>query len=160
MMSSVSVNPLREVCPWLAVIGILFLSACSTIQSPPTAQSVAGLTPVGTVTLTETVAGGATGGTGTLTFQGRSYPFTLVGSVIGLGGASQVHAVGEIYKLNRLADFEGLYAEGTGQTGIATSGKADLWMQNKAGVIMHLKGASEGVVLTLGSNEVLLTLAK
>jgi len=107
MMSSVSVNPLRGVYPWLAVIGILLLSACSTIQSPPTAQSIAGLTPVGTVTLTETVAGGATGGTGTLTFQGHSYPFTLVGSVIGLGGASQVHAVGEVYKLNRSFSING-----------------------------------------------------
>jgi len=40
------------------------------------------------------------------------------------------------------------------------SSKADLWMQDKAGVIMHLTGASEGVVLTLGRDEVFLTLVK
>lgn len=35
-----------------------------------TAQSIAGLTPSGAVTLNETVAAGVTGGTGALTFQG------------------------------------------------------------------------------------------
>lgn len=78
----------------------------------------------------------------------------LAGSVVGPGGASKLDAVGKVYKLNNLSDFEGLYSEGTGQVGLDTSNQADLWLQNEAGVIMHLTGASEGAVLSLGRSEV------
>ena len=37
----------------------------------------------------EIIAAGAAGGKGTLTFQGRSYPFKLVGGVTGGGGAAE-----------------------------------------------------------------------
>jgi hypothetical protein len=61
-----------------------------------------------------------------------------------------------VYKLNRLSDFEGLYSEGTGKAGLDldTSKRSELWLQNRAGVIMHLSGAREGVVLSLGRSEV------
>ena len=158
-MTNARFNHPRGARMWLAGVGLLGLSACGTLQPPPTAQSIAGLTPSGTVTLTETVAAGMTGGTGSLTFQGRTYPFRVVGTVVGPGGASRVQAVGKVYRLNRLSDFEGTYSEGTGQAGLATSGKAELWMRNQAGVIMHLTGTSEGVVLSLGRDEVLVQLA-
>jgi hypothetical protein len=157
-MTNTGFNHPHGMCAWLVGVGLLGLSACGTVESPPTAQSIAGLTPAGTVTLTEVVAAGMTGGTGSLTFQGRTYPFKVVGTVVGPGGASRVQAVGEVYRLNRLSDFEGTYSEGTGQAGLATSGKAELWMRNQAGVIMHLTGTSEGVVLSLGRDEVLVQL--
>ena len=138
----------------LVAVSLLSLSACGAMQAPPTAQSIAGLTPVGTVTMTEAGAVGMTGGTGSLTFRGRSYPFVVVGSVVGPGGVSKLDAVGKVYKLNNLSDFEGIYSEGTGQAGLDTSNQADLWLQNEAGVIMHLTGASEGAVLSLGRSEV------
>jgi len=159
-MINVRLNQGRGARIGLAGAGILYLCACATVQPPPTAQSIAGLKPVGTVTLTEDVAAGMTGGTGTLKFERHTHPFTVVGSVVGPGGASQVRATGEVYRLNRLSDFEGLYSEGTGQAGLATSGKAELWMQNKAGVIMHLTGTSEGMVLSLGRDEVMVKLEK
>lgn len=143
----------------LAIAGLLGLAACGVTQPAPTAQSVAGMTPTGRVTMTEVVAAGATGGTGTLTFQGRTHPFRLVGSVIGPGGASQIQASGEVYGLNSLSDFEGVYTESSGPAGLAMSGRADLWMRNKYGVIMHLTGTSQGVVLSLGRSEVLVKLA-
>ncbi len=158
-MTNTRFNHRRAMRTWLAGVGLLGLSACGSLQPPPTAQSIAGLTPAGTVTLTETVAAGMTGGTGALTFQGRTYPFKVVGTVVGPGGASRVQASGEVYRLNRLSDFEGTYSEGTGHAGLATSGKAELWMRNQAGVIMHLTGTSEGVVLSLGRDEVLVQLA-
>ena len=153
-MARICFDRLRGLRSGLVAISLLGLSACGAMQAPPTAQSIAGLTPVGTVTLTETVAMGMTGGKGSLTFQGRSYPFILVGSVVGPGGASELDAVGKVYKLNNLSDFEGLYSEGTGQAGLDTSSQADLWLQNEAGVIMHLTGTSEGAVLSLGRSEV------
>ena len=138
----------------LVALSLLGVSACGTMQAPPTAQSIAGLTPVGTVTMTEAVTVGMTEGSGSLSFQGRSYPFVLIGSVVGPGGASKLDVVGKVYKLNKLSDFEGLYSEGTGQAGLDTSNQADLWLQNEAGVIMHLTGTSEGAVLSMGRSEV------
>lgn len=153
-MARICFDRLRGLRSGLVAVSLLGLSACGAVQAPPTAQSIAGLTPVGTVTLTETVAMGMTGGKGSLTFQGRRYPFILVGSIVGPGGASEIDAVGKVYKLNKLSDFEGLYSEGTGPAGLDTSSQADLWLQNEAGVIMHLTGSSEGVVLSLGRSEV------
>lgn len=159
-MMSICFNRLGGLRSGLVAASFLGLSACGAMPAPPTAQSIAGLTPVGTVTMTEAVAAGMTGGTGSLTFQGRSYPFILIGSVVGPGGASRLDAVGEVYKLNNLSDFEGLYSEGTGQAGLDTSTRTDLWLRNNMGVIMHLTGTSEGAVLSLGRSEVEIKLTR
>jgi len=42
-------------------VGLLGLSACGSVQPPPPPRAIAGLTPAGTVTLTEVVAAGMTG---------------------------------------------------------------------------------------------------
>ena len=57
-------------------------------------------------------------------------------------------------------DFPGAYAQGNGQIGLETSGAGDLWLQNKAGVIMHLTGTQTGVTLSLGRDEILIEMAK
>src|SRR4029077_20434704 len=96
-----------------AIASALGLAACSTLNVP-TAQSIQGLSPDGTVTLTETFVGGAGAGTGTLTFNGQTYPFQLIGSVIGPGGADRITASGEVYKLSNVNDFGGRYTQGSG----------------------------------------------
>ena len=60
-MTNTGFNHPRGMRAWLAGVGLLVLSACGTLQPPPTEQSIAGLTPAGTVTLTEIVAAGMTG---------------------------------------------------------------------------------------------------
>ena len=122
----------------------------------PTAQSIAGLTPSGTVKLTEAFVGGAGIGKGVLTFKGKTYPFRLLGSVIGPGSVSKIDVSGDIYKLDDISQFPGPYAQGTGQIGLETSGVGDLWLQNKAGVIMHLTGTQTGVTLSLGRDEIII----
>jgi len=109
-----------------------------TGASAPTAQSIAGLTPSGSVTLNETFAAGYGGGRGTLIFNGGTYPFTLVGAVVGPGGAERVTASGEVYKLANLEEFGGRYTQFSGAAGLSRAGAGELWLQNNAGVIMHL----------------------
>ncbi|CAH1661103.1 hypothetical protein [Chelatococcus asaccharovorans] len=141
----------------VAIAALLSLAGCVSSPVPvkvPTAQSVAGLSPSGTVTLTEAVVGGFVAGEGILTVEGKKYPFRLIGSVIGPGGASKVVVTGDVYKLTDIAMFEGVYAQGTGKVGLETSGGSELWLENKAGVIMHLRGASAGISLSLGRDEV------
>ena len=134
---------------------LLVVSGCSNM-SKPGPQSVVGMSPDATVSMTEIMAVGAEGGKGTLNFQGHSYPFKLVGGVTGGGGAANTQATGEAYNLRKISDFKGLYTQSSDGPGFVKSGASDLWLRNAAGVVLHLKGTQEGVMLSLGREEVLI----
>ncbi len=135
---------------------LVALCACSTIGKPPTEASIAGLSPSGYVTLTETFVVALGGGSGTLQYQGRDYPFKLLGTVVGPSASlTKISVSGEVYKLNAVSDFPGAYAQRSGPPGLERPGAGDLWLENKAGVIMHLTGKSSGVMLSLGRDEIL-----
>jgi hypothetical protein len=126
------------------VAAILAISGCAGMNAP-TPQSVAGLPPSGDVTITEDFVAGLGGGSGTLEYHGRSYPFKFVGTVAGPGGGvEKISAFGPVYKLASVADFPGRYTQSTGKAGFSSSGSSDLWLENNAGVIMHLQGTSRG----------------
>jgi len=145
-----SINPLIG-C--LVVTAALATAGCSALNTP-TAQNVAGLPPSGNVTITEDFVAGLGGGTGTLQYQGRSYPFKMLGTVAGPGGGvEKISASGPVYKLASVADFPG-YTQSTGKAGFSSSGSSDLWLENGSGVIMHLQGTSSGAMLTLGKDEI------
>jgi hypothetical protein len=139
----------------LALLLAAAVSGCSNMAKPGP-QSVAGMSPDGTVSMTEIIAVGATGGKGTLTFQGQSYPFQVAGGVTGGGGAANTQAYGEVYNLHNIADFKGLYTQSSGGPGLAMSGASDLWLRNAAGVVLHLRGTQKGVTLSLGREEILI----
>ena len=137
------------------VAAVLATAGCSGLMNAPTAQSIAGLPPSGNVTITEDFVAGLGGGNGTLEYQGRTYPFKVLGTVAGPGGGvEKITASGPVYKLASVADFAGRYTQSTGKAGISSSGSSDLWLENNAGVIMHLQGASSGAMLTLGKDEI------
>jgi hypothetical protein len=125
---------------------VLAMAGCSGLNAP-TAQSIQGLTPSGSVTLNETFAAGYGVGRGTLTFNGGTYPFTLLGAVVGPGGAERVTASGEVYKLANLSDFAGRYTQSSGAAGLSRGGAGQLWLENNAGVIMHLYSHTQSVLL-------------
>jgi hypothetical protein len=147
----------------LSILAMLSIAGCASSPIPttvPTAQSIAGLSPSGTVTLTEAFVGGAGVGKGVLRYGGKTYPFRLIGTVVGPGSVSKIDVSGDVYKLDDISQFRGPYAQGTGQVGLETSGAGDLWLQNKAGVIMHLTGTQTGVTLSLGRDEIIIEMAK
>ena len=140
---------------------VLATAGCSGMMNTPTAQSVAGLPPSGNVTITEDIVAGLEGGSGTLEYQGRTYPFKVVGTVAGPGGGvEKISAAGPVYKLASLADFPGRYTQSTGKAGFSSSGSSDLWLENGAGVIMHLQGKSSGATLTLGKEEIFIRMSQ
>ena len=161
MKTTVSPTSLRRPAPARRLLAPLVLAllvsvaACSDLQKPGP-QSVAGMSPDGTVSLTEIIAVGAAGGKGTLHFQGRSYPFKLVGGVTGGGGASDTHATGEVYNLHKLSDFAGVYTQNSGVVGLDRSKTSDLWLRNEAGVVLHVTGSQTGMTLSLGREEILI----
>ncbi len=139
------------------------LGGCAMNPIPtevPNAQTIAGLEPSGRVVMTEVFAGGAGVGTGALAFKGKTYPFKMVGTVIGPGAVEKLDVAGEVYKLDEVKQFSGPYSQGTGGIGLETSGKGDLWLENKAGVVMHLTGSQTGAALSLGRDEILIEVEK
>lgn len=145
----------------LLMAAALFAVAACTSSVKVGPEAVAGQTPDGTVEMNQVQAafiGNAGGGTGTLFFHGRAYPFTVAGLGVGGIGASMIDAYGEVYKLNNLAQFPGAY--GQAQYGFAFGNKSggDLWLQNEAGVIMHLKARRAGLMLSLGGDAVVISM--
>src|SRR5215469_11645705 len=137
------------------VAAVLAMTGCAGMMNTPTAQNIAGLSPSGNVSITEDFVAGMGGGSGTLYFQGQTYPFRFVGTVAGPGGGvEKISASGPVYKLASVGDFGGRYTQSTGKAGFSSSGSSDLWLENSAGVIMHLQGTSRGTMLTLGKDEI------
>jgi len=150
----------KTVIALLATSALALGSACSSsVKVGP--ESVAGLTPDGTVDMNEVQVaymGNAGGGSGTLYYQGQSYRFTIAGLGVGGIGASTVDAQGEVYKMHSLSQFAGSYAQASSGFAFGETSRGDLWMQNGAGVIMHLKAKRTGLMLSLGGDAVVISM--
>ena len=147
----------------VAALLVGFLVACSSDKSsqesgPPTFD---GQPPSGFVDMNEVQVayiGSAGGGTGTLQFEGNTYPFTIGGLGVGGIGVSTIDAKGEVYKLARVSDFPGAYGQGRYGAVAGTASIGDLWLENPNGVVMHLKAKREGLMLSLGGDAVVVTM--
>jgi hypothetical protein len=121
-----------------------------------TLARAADTTPSGTVSIQSTSVAAGVGvqwGDGTLSYNSKTYPFSLQGmEVVGVG-YSKVKAEGTVYNLTKLADFEGVYA--SAEAGAAAgSGPATVTMKNPHGVVIALHALQEGVKLTLAAGGV------
>ena len=145
----------------VAAAALTALAACAGGSSskqeagpPPTLE---GKQPSGFVEMHEVQVayiGNAGGGSGTLTYEGKNYPFKIAGLGVGGIGVSTVDAEGEVYNLTSVSKFPGAYA--AGQYG-AVAGKAsvgDMWLKNEHDVILHLKAKREGLMLSVGADAI------
>jgi hypothetical protein len=100
---------------------------------------------------------GFTWGSGTLTFQGKSYPFSVNGlSVVDVGIAS-IQGEGTVYNLKNPSDFAGNYvAAGAGAT-IAGGGTVAA-LQNQNGVVIHFHSTTTGLKLNLSASGISIAL--
>ena len=145
----------------LALFGRLSLAGCETpLSGIPTAQSIRGLKPSGKVTMTQAFVVGTGVGSGTLTFEGRTYSFTLIGSLTGLGALSTLQASGGVYKLKDVSQFSGAYIQGTGSLAITTTATGELWLENRNGVIMRLTAQQAGLTFSSGRYEIFIELTR
>jgi hypothetical protein len=96
-------------------------------------------------------------GHGTLFYEG-SHAFKLKGLGVGGLGISKLEAYGDVFRLTKLSDFSGTY--GSARAG-AVAGDAQLqgglWMENPAGVQIHMVPRRSGLALTLGADGVVIT---
>jgi hypothetical protein len=134
--------------------------ALQTFEGMPKLEgtpNLEGKTPSGFVEMREVeiaFLGAASGGKGTLSFRGQTHPFEIAGLGGGGAGISKIDASGEVYNLTDVAQFPGAYDERRLGVAFGGGGGGDLWLQNNAGVIIHLKAESEGLMLSLGADVV------
>jgi hypothetical protein len=108
--------------------------------------------PDGTVSIKETSAAagvGATWGSGTLTYKGKTYPFRVRGLQAGDVGVATIEATGDVYHLKSLSDFDGTYAA-VGAAAAAGPGAGASIMRNDRGVVVELRSKREGAQLKAG----------
>ena len=105
-----------------------------------------------------TVAYGGSGtmGGGTLTFEGREYPFHITGLGVGGIGASVLEATGSVYNLANPDAFPGTY--GNARLGLTAgeSGQGKLWLRNPDGVVIELESQMRGLALAGGVDGILI----
>ncbi len=92
-------------------------------------------------------------GRGTLDFQERRYPFSLSGIKVATLGVTRVSALGHVYRLRDLADFNGRYVAVEGAFTLGQGGGGAL-LRNEKGVTLYLQNVQHGIELTLGGGGV------
>ena len=144
---------MRHLCGLVACT-FLTLAVCTTMGSPSQAGT-------GTVRVLFGTAGmvvGVGGGKGTLTFQGKTYPFEVSGASF---GATLSQSVGELegraLNLNKSEDLAGNYiAVGAGGAIVGGAGVARL--RNARGVTLVVRGIRLGVGLSVNLARVTITM--
>jgi hypothetical protein len=136
---------------WLVALGCLGVLAVAVAAEPA---------PSGSVKITSKAVAlgiGVSWGDGMLTFQGKTYAFSVDGLSVADLGISSVSSSGEVFNLNKVSDFSGNYT--AGEAGIAIAGgPSDTIMKNQNGVVIRLHGTQQGGRLTLAAQGVKLQL--
>jgi hypothetical protein len=136
------------------LLAVALTTLCGWLPIAAFAQS-APASPSGSVRISQVQVafiGSAVAGGGTLYFHGRSYPFKLGGLGIGGIGVSRIEAVGSVYNLHRLQDFNGVYGQARTGWALGEKGKGEMWLQNPNGVYLRLRARRQGLSLTLGAD--------
>src|SRR5258708_36612915 len=100
---------------------------------------------------------GFTWGHGRLPFKGHDYRFSGNGLSVADVGIARIEGAGDVYNLNRLADFSGNYA--AAGAGATVAGGADLAvLENQNGVRFYLRSTTQGLKLNLSADGVAVAL--
>ena len=92
---------------------------------------------------------GGSSGSGTLTYRGKNYPFRVSGMAVGRVGVTSSSAVGDVFNLRHLQDFNGHYTVGgAGTRGVTLgAGRTGTIMSNQAGVIVRISSTQRGIAV-------------
>ena len=96
-------------------------------------------------------------GSGTLTYQGKEYPFSVEGLSVGEVGAASITASGDVYNLKTLDDFNGNYAAATAQATVG-GGAGATAMQNQKSVVLKVVSTTQGLDFKFAADGVKITL--
>jgi hypothetical protein len=119
-------------------------------QAPERELYFAGTVEINSTQLAFIISGQT--GSGTLEFAGGEHEFSISGLGIGGIGVQTLNAVGAVYNMDDLSQFNGTYVQG--RAGITVGkGKGVQELTNaKTGVVMELKSSSKGAALAIGAD--------
>ena len=142
----------------LAAACALLLPSCATrMSNDPTAP---GGPPDATVKIDIVQASyyaSATAGSGTLRYQGRSYPFSIKSLGGGGLGAQSIHATGKVYRLKSLAGFSGTYTGA--RSGLTLlEGRMYERLENANGTVIYITGNTSGLATSMGIDKFVIEL--
>jgi hypothetical protein len=127
-----------------AAAAAFFAIAAIAAAAPTQAQGRGG---TGTVRIEIAKAGfivGVQGGSGVLTFRGRSYPLSIGGVSLGATiGASSAVLVGTAQNLRSPGDIVGAYGQTEAGLAVIAGGKSAR-LRNDKGVVLNLRGRQVG----------------
>jgi hypothetical protein len=98
-------------------------------------------------------------GKGTLTYHRKHYRFKVDGLSVVDVGITKASAVGKVYHLKKLSDFNGTYAAAAAE-GTIGGGAGASTMKNENGVVIQLISTTQGVNFKLAGEGVKCTLEK
>ena len=150
-----------DVGRYLAIVALLAFAGCSK-QSPITGGTELNRRePSATVEMHQAqiaFIGSADAGSGILHYHGRDYPFSVGGLGVGGIGVSTIEAQGAVYSLADISQFGGVYVQGRYGFAVGEASRGDLWLQNNAGIKIHLRAKREGLMLSLGGDGVIISM--
>jgi hypothetical protein len=135
---------------------LVALTACAGVALSSAAQADEGF-----VSLTIYKAGwiiGGSGGGGTLTFHGRTYPLSAGGLDYGLVfGGSKTVLRGRVSNISRPSDVAGVY--GAAGAGLAVGGGARaIVLSNQKGAVLELSGRQVGLMANVDLSGLAITM--
>jgi hypothetical protein len=100
---------------------------------------------------------GGSGGSGTLTFHGKSYPISVGGISYGFTfGASETRFRGTVSNISRPSDVAGVYAAGNAGAALGRGAQA-IVLTNQKGAVLALTGSSVGAIVSADLNGLAVT---
>ena len=100
---------------------------------------------------------GGSGGSGTLTFHGRSYRISIGGISYGFTfGASETRFRGTVSNISRPSDVAGVYAAGNVGAAVGRGAQA-IVLTNQKGAVLTLTGHSAGAIVSADLNGLAIT---
>jgi hypothetical protein len=141
-------------------IGLVSLGLASSIEAQ---EQKVPKEPSGTITIDETqmalLISGSLGG-GVLNYRGKSYNFKVGGLGVGGVGISEIKAKGEVYSLNNIAEFPGVYGQVSTGYAAGETKSGGMWLQNPKGVTLRLDTERSGLILTAGAEGVVIRMTE
>ena len=133
-----------------------------SLAASPLAVNAESTSPDATLELsgkTVAVGVGFTEATGTLRYNGNSYPIQMKGLSLAQAGVSTIKATGEVYHLSNVQDVSGTYASASAGAALV-DGHTETTMKNDKGVVIKMHATTDGVDLRLSVEGVSLKLSQ
>ena len=129
---------------------LVALTALTGVALTSAALTSPALADTGSIRFNVVKAGwiiGGSGGSGTLSFQGRQYPVSIGGLSAGLVfGASDTRLHGTVSHIRRASDVAGVYGAAGAGAAVGT-GARFITLRNEKGAVLQLSGRQVGLMV-------------